>query len=46
MWFYHWCETINELLKNLINLGVNYQDSGLWWVLQQIIGLPYSVTSH
>jgi len=32
--------------KSRINLGVNYQDSGLWWVLQQIISLPYQVTSH
>jgi len=34
------------LKKYGINLGVNYQDSGLWWVSQHIISLPYPVTSH
>ena len=35
-----WC------LEEKWNLGVNYQDSGLWWVLQQIISLPYPVICH
>jgi len=38
-----WCLQCRE---SGINLGVNYQDSGLWWALHQIIGLPYSITSH
>jgi len=38
--------SIWRLEAKLNYLGVNYQESSLWWLLQQIISLPYPATSH